>query len=144
MTACQSAGVRQADKRTNDSARLCASDRRLHWCAINSRLAHHNEEFAWLDPRLVHGSAAARRVALKLRCLWRASWRKGCGIPEWVHRGEPASTMERLKRNDCRVAGPANVNDAASGNGAAASDRERLNRRSLGCLELIKERADPR
>ena len=127
MTACQTAGVRQADKRTNNSARLCASDRRLHWCAINSRLAHHNEEFAWLDPRLVHGSAAARRVALKLRCLWRASWRKGGGIPEWVHRGDPA-----------------NVNDAASGNGAAASDRERLNRRSLGCLELIKERADPR
>jgi hypothetical protein len=52
--------------------------------------------------------------------------------------------MEGLKRNDRRVAGPANVDDAAGGNGVTASDGERLNRRTLGCLELIKEGADPR
>jgi hypothetical protein len=52
--------------------------------------------------------------------------------------------MERLKWNDRRVAGPTNVDDAASGDGTAASDRERLNRRTLGCLELIKKRADSR
>ncbi len=43
---------------------------------------------------------------------------------------------------ECPV--PANVDDAASGNGVAASDRERLNRRPLGCLELIEQGADPR
>jgi hypothetical protein len=52
--------------------------------------------------------------------------------------------MERLKWNDRRVASPANVDDAASGDGIAASGRERLNRRTLGCLKLIKERAHSR
>jgi hypothetical protein len=52
--------------------------------------------------------------------------------------------MKRLQRNDRRVTGPSNVDDAASGNRIAASDGERLNRRTLGCLELIEQGADPR
>ena len=49
--------------------------------------------------------------------------------------------MECLKRNDRRVTSPGDVDDAARADRVAPSDGERLNRRTLGCLELIKEGA---
>ncbi len=144
MTTCQSVGVRQAHERADHGARLYASDRCLHWRTVDSRLTHHNEKFARLNPRLVHSIASARRIALKLRRLWRAGWRKCGGIPERIHGGESTGTVKGLQRNNCRVAGPRNVNNPTGADRVASSRRERLNRRPLRGLKLIEEGAHPR